>query len=435
MKRVIFTKYSNDRNTDYNIRTDIMEDENGNRFVYKSGVSDGGKRHIKNMYEASASLQKLFSDSIFEINKCEQEDESLLLEYVSGKTLESILDGYLESKNHDAFAMLIKKYAQEMKKIAKEKFVPCEEYYRVFGPSAVDAVDCGAIMPCDIDMIFPNINIVDERWIVLDYEWVFNFPVPVDFVLFRSIYYYLPNREKLLEGIDLYELVGINNKIYDVYKKMEDEFQKHVFEGNVPLWELYEQFGKNFHIAVIEGRNMECVKYYEDHFISEYINVLPDPEGKAVLYIDVDENVRTLAIDPASCNCIVSVDKAKGIAEEEYDILYSNNGVSMDNKTICFNHDDPRFLFDDFRKGIRQIYFEFHISYISEGTGNRICKMIDDFNDMRCSNIAKDESIIEQAKKIDSLEQKIDSLEQEINAIRSSRSWQMTEPIRNITKK
>ena len=105
MEKVIFTKYSNDRNPDYNIKTSIMENEKGNRYVYKTGLSDGGKKHIRNMYENSHKLQDMFSDSIFEINKGEMKDDSLLLEYVYGETMEDILDGYLASKNYDAFTV------------------------------------------------------------------------------------------------------------------------------------------------------------------------------------------------------------------------------------------------------------------------------------------------------------------------------------------
>lgn len=448
MNKTIFTKFSNDRNMDYNIKTSIMEDEKGNRYVYKTGVSDGGKRHIRNVYENSHRLQEMFSDSIFEINKGEMKDDCFLLEYVHGETLEDILDGYLASQNFDAFTALIKKYAYEMRKNAVNKFVPCEDYYRVFGRNAVDSVNCGAMNPCDIDMIFSNIIDFDGKWVVLDYEWVFNFPVPIDFVLFRSIYYYdVPCRVKMLEGINLYELLQIDEKLYDAYKAMDDEFQKYVYHDNIPLWDLYKRFGKRVcSLGKLqiedEKHKIEVIKFYDEHYVSEDIDMFPDEEGKVSVYIDIDETVQTLAIDPASCSCIVYVDKAFGIADDEYEILYGNNGESTDNKTICFKHDDPRFLFDDFRLGIRQIYFEFHVNYINKETGNQICKMISDFNDMRCSNLTKDKLIIEQSENMETLRQEnaeqlqnIETLQQELEDIKNSTSWKITKPMRNITKK
>lgn len=434
MGKIIFTKYSNDRNADYNIKTSIMENEKGHRYVYKTGVSDGGIMHVRNMYENSHKLQDMFTNSIFEINKGEMKDDSFLLEYVYGETLEDTLDGYLASRNYDAFTALMKKYAYEMRKNAVNKFVPCEEYYKVFGKTAVDTSNCGAMTPCDIDMIFPNIIDADGKWIVLDYEWVFNFPVPVDFVLFRAIYYYdVPCRAKMLDGINLFELLEIDEKLYDAYKAMDDEFQKYVFNGNIPLWELYKKFGKKVHFAgglqmEDEKHKMECIRFYADHYVSEYIDMLSAEDGKVAVYIDVDENVQTLAIDPASCSCIVHVDKALGIADDEYEILYGNNGESTDNKTICFNHDDPRFLFDDFRSGIKQIYFEFHVNYIDKETSNHVCKMIGDFNDIRFSNLTKDSLIAEQSENMK-------TLQEELENIKNSTSWKITEPMRNITKK
>ncbi|MCM1288659.1 MAG: hypothetical protein NC240_10150 [Clostridium sp.] len=448
MQKIIFTKYSNDRNPDYNIKTSIMEDGKGNRYVYKTGVSDGGKKHIRNMYENSRKLQEVFSDSIFEINKSEMKDDNLLLEYVYGETLEETLDRYLASKNYDAFTALIKKYAYEMRKNAVNKFVPCEEYYKVFGKTAVDTANCGAMLPCDIDLIFPNIIDADGKWTILDYEWVFNFAIPVDFVLFRAIYYYdFPCRAKLLDGINLCKLLEIDEKLYDVYKAMDDEFQNYVFNGNIPLWELYGKFGKKVHFAgglPMENvkYKIECIRFYADHYVSEYIDIFPDENGKVAVYIDVDESVQTLAVDPASCSCIVHVDKALGIADDEYELLYGNNGESTDNKTIYFNHGDPRFLFDDFHSGIKQIYFEFHINYIDNESSNHICKMIGDFNDIRYSNLTKDSLIAEQSENMKTLRQElteqsenVKALQQELENIKNSTSWKITEPMRNITKK
>ena len=48
-------------------------------------------------------------------------------------------------------------------------------------------------------MIFSNI-ILDEnekengKWTVLDYEWVWDFAIPVQFVIYRALYYHFRNR-------------------------------------------------------------------------------------------------------------------------------------------------------------------------------------------------------------------------------------------------
>ena len=98
MKKVVFSKYSNDRNIKFKIRTDILQDENNRRYVRKVGMTDEGKTHLKTMSEMARQLELVYADSIFETNKASYSDGVLELEYVQGRTLEDMLDTCLSMK-------------------------------------------------------------------------------------------------------------------------------------------------------------------------------------------------------------------------------------------------------------------------------------------------------------------------------------------------
>ena len=50
----------------------------------------------------------------------------------------------------------------------------------------------------DIDMIPQNIIISDTEAVLIDYEWTFTFTVPVDFVIFRFLYYFLEGKYRMM---------------------------------------------------------------------------------------------------------------------------------------------------------------------------------------------------------------------------------------------
>ena len=85
---------------------------------------------------------------------------------------------------------------------------------------------------------------------ILDYEWTFDFPIPIDYVIYRAFYFYSIGERgdkiaKLTGGIDIWEYVGIDSVSCAIYSEMESNFQKYVAGNNIPLWKLYQDVGGN----------------------------------------------------------------------------------------------------------------------------------------------------------------------------------------------
>ena len=72
-----------------------------------------------------------------------------------------------------------------------------------------------------------NIIADGEHWTCLDYEWVFDFPVPVGFVVFRAIYHYYfhHSADAVLPMNDLCAALDISQDRIGTYLQMEAEFQ------------------------------------------------------------------------------------------------------------------------------------------------------------------------------------------------------------------
>lgn len=453
MKKLIYTKFSNDRNINYKIRTEIYQDEKGKRYVQKCGTTDKSSSHIENMYNTYLGLCKQCEDTIFVPNKSSYGEGVISLEYVAGRTLEEEMDICLGKGDVEGFGLLVKAYGENVRKMACEDFSVLDGYKYVFGPEADEPEDAKCMKYSDIDLIFPNIIIEKDskNWTILDYEWTFDIKIPVDFILYRAIHYYEANREKQLKNIDMYELLGVDKSKNEIYEEMEKHFQKYVVADNVPIWELFETMGKPlyFPIGLVEYKMLqdnlkyvEVTQFLEDDFrITTNIKNLADDSGRIKFSFDVEPGVKTIFIDPASIRCMVNIIEMQAHGEEDYAIDYGSNGVSTDNRFILFNNDDPKLMIGDIREGVTSISVEYDIDYLNDNIAFAQQEYIKQCENLKADNLRFQCELLEVADKLGakgqelvSKQQEIDAKQAEINYMTNSLSWKMTKPVRAVRR-
>lgn len=450
MKKIIFSKYSNDRNVRFKIHTDILEDESGKRYVRKVGMTEEGKSHLKVMSEKAQKLSELYQGSIFEINACMYDSEGVLeLEYVQGKTLEDMLDHWLTRGKKEQFEKLVTMYGNAVRSLATESFEPCAEYYEVFGADAYAPQDALAMSYSNVDMIFPNLIENGEKWIVLDYEWTFAMKVPVDFILYRAInYYQTPDRDRQMGDIDLYALLGVDHELSQNFQKMEENFQKFVYAGNTPLWELYGTMGKRYYFPAgmvaakriqEEREKVQIVRFYDNRYESESVQVAPDEHGD----VSVETACRgcnTLRLDLAYASCIIYAKRVTANTDEGIrELPYGTNGVSSDGKLFYFSTAEPQILIGDIQPDYQTVCVEYNIAFVNEAMVHYLEEKNQAFNDLRCENLKKDQELNHQGEElyqyraqVDEIKNKNELLESKITSMENSASWKLTKPMRSV---
>lgn len=65
----------------------------------------------------------------------------------------------------------------------------------------------------NIDILLDNIFIKDNKWIIIDPEWVFDFDIPAEFVLYRS-----------LKDTEYRDCIGLDETITDIFDKWDEHF-------------------------------------------------------------------------------------------------------------------------------------------------------------------------------------------------------------------
>lgn len=247
MEKIIYTKYSNQRNPEFCIRTDIVQTDNG-RVVRKYPTEGASKQHVMNMVDSYSTFATLFAKSKFKANKLTPGKDYVEFEYLECETLEELLDSYLRNKQFDKFEELMRDYAKRVREVYdKEAFTSSEKFVNVFGEREF-APALRASSMVDIDLVFSNILCNEETWVVIDYEWTFDFLIPVDYILWRSCMYYLNGaelRSKIYVIEDLCGFMNVDMANAKTFEDMENYFQsEYCYKDVKALVHLYPKMGQ-----------------------------------------------------------------------------------------------------------------------------------------------------------------------------------------------
>ncbi len=248
-----YIKYNRTRREEFQLKTVIY----GNRRqVEKSALTEEGREHIARFTSQYEPLSA--GNRYLKYLRGEKKDggRTVTFPFLTGRTLLSRLID--EIKNGEVPVDLIRQtidvlLASEIGDI--EPFAPTEEFAGVFGAAEMETLaggtftgggssDAGWQIPClhvsNIDLLFDNVLLTDDGNYCLDYEWVFDFPVPVDFIRYRILFYAYRSFKSLVENCgsldEWLEKFGISPEARTLYDSMERNFQYYVHGENQVLY-------------------------------------------------------------------------------------------------------------------------------------------------------------------------------------------------------
>ena|GEM_PF-894534 len=257
-----YTRFSNERREEMQIRTDVYS----NRVV-KSAFSHQSVLHVGRLVEHGRKLAGVLGSlsvlglplSVNRQTEVTADGDRVTFGFVDGESLESRLDRMVANGEAAAAAKLMLSFVDKLRSLPG--LVPFESSYdfrRWFGdvsPERIVALDGGgnelpvmALPVTDIDMIPQNILLTETEAVLIDYEWTFDFPVPVDYVIFRFLYYYLEGKYRMMykeEAFEnLYRQAGFSESVRQNFLMMETHFQEYVQQAAMILRNEYDMYGK-----------------------------------------------------------------------------------------------------------------------------------------------------------------------------------------------
>ncbi len=244
-----YLKYNRTREEEFQLKTVIYGSSKG-RFVEKSALGPAGEPHIQ-AFAANCEALTNQHEMLKYLRPQEGLDRSSCrFPYLKGRSL----SGRLDEEIHDGQepAELMRQTIDILLAVEEAAVVPfaaSEAFALVFGEESMKALlekeeKDGEQMACfrvsNIDLLFENILLTDDGMYCLDYEWVFSFPIPVEFIRYRILYYAYRQFKSLLAGYDSVsqwlDSFHIGREAQAIYEEMERSFQYYVHGENQRIY-------------------------------------------------------------------------------------------------------------------------------------------------------------------------------------------------------
>ncbi|MBO5093686.1 MAG: class I SAM-dependent methyltransferase [Lachnospiraceae bacterium] len=401
---VTYTRFSNDRAPEYAIRTEIRKtkevggnqgkagDEAAGLEVRKIPLTEEAKAHVRKLEETYHTLEEMYRGSGLLVNRCRMDGDEAVFEYLPGKTLEELLDGCLERGDTAGFRRLFDRYC---KYVRYPKNAPI----------------------CDYDLIFPNLIIQDDKWHLIDYEWISDGQVSPQELILRALYCYGIGADKrkqtslALIGEIMEESGGgetgsgteraasseemrWEEAFLEEIVRKEKAFQKRSTGNRMSMVEIRNEIACPIvPVAELSHRYMEeetrnRVQIYEDcgaGFSEETSYFLPQScrdRKPFTIELETGAKCRSLRIDPALDYCVVRAISLQIDGTErslcEKDILLNGDLISDD--TVVFATQDPNLTICglDSRKDVEErghrVHAELEVTRLSYDVAKSLAK-------------------------------------------------------------
>lgn len=247
-----YTRFSNERRADAQIRTDLYSDR-----VEKRALCREAAEHVLAMGKMEPLLEKSLQGvtvfgkecAVNHVTSADATGRKVVLSFAQGESLEQTLDKMSEAGKEEEVAEVLLGFCRGLKSSpALSEFTITEQFSEIFGEIEHPQQYGWKTLPVsDIDLVCQNILLSDKA-VVIDHEWTFDFPVPVDFLVFRFLYFYMEAKNRTcLENsafAGIYEKAGITEEMREMFLAMETSFQHYVQSGANVLCNSFDAEGK-----------------------------------------------------------------------------------------------------------------------------------------------------------------------------------------------
>lgn len=358
----IYIKYSNERSQSLNICTEIYSNDNCQKKVLKRPLTKYSNKHLSRLplyYEVMSNRYRESKGLYFQ--KCEKEKRGILSTYVFGQSCMDLMAEWAKLGDKKIIIDTFKRLYEYLKVGAESFFINSKEFQDVFGN-----IDLPKELKCsasynNIDLILSNIIVDrDDNWNVIDYEWVFDFPIPIKYILFRSIFYYFKQLGEEWDsfGEEMYAYFNIDKELYDKFIKMEKSFQAYILSGSMPVRHLKQRENIKLFQTPSElfWRTNESVWSVERS--KRLMNVL-GPNHNLELDIELERMWSSIRIDPISQKCVMKINKI--IDGEDNEVVYRTNGKKLTSRCYFFDTKDPQIIINNLNESMKCIHLELEL--------------------------------------------------------------------------
>ena len=425
MRKVLYSKFSKDREKKYQIQTLILE-QDGEKKILKKPIHEEGKAHLENMQKSYPVLSELYRDARVKICPCQATAEGIWFPFVEGESLENRIRFHGETGQYEELKKDFRFLADVIFSVKNmHTFRTSPEFEEIFGnPEFEQSQHSGEIS--NVDMIPANL-LMGDGCTVVDYEWVFPFEIPLEFIYARSLFLQeTVARLDKEQQRELYAMGYVKLEELPVYYEMEVKFQEYVAgkEEKYALSHLY----KKMHCEVHPVRNVDYSQFTSELKVEGFREgnweeidfiLFDQTEIHKTISLDVKKTYDRIRILPERHKCILKIHEISGRKENE-------------KTAISFSHNSELLIIDDYyfleppvlefeNAGFDCLEIQYLIYRKNDGAIDQLVHFIKRERELMDRNLVLTDQVFH--------------MEQRIRRIESLQAYKMYKKMRNIVKR
>lgn len=230
---IVYCRYNTRRKKCFQLITTV--ESRGDNFVINKKA---GHQDSKPFLESLLNKYEILNHSDFPlelVRPYRSEKGTLSFGYLRSDSFDLLLQNATKKSSHIEFLDLLKRYKSLIFSIPQVEIVPCHKFKSIFPDLITSQVSCTRYGCLDLNL--DNIFIDNDSYKLIDYEWVFDFPIPTNFIIFRAITAFYGNHPSLRPAAlmplsSALEELGISKKEQETYMQLEEAFQIYVYGGS-----------------------------------------------------------------------------------------------------------------------------------------------------------------------------------------------------------
>lgn len=354
----IYSKFTKERDKRFQIETAIYVTENGKKAISKRALLPEGQEHIENMYQ---NYQYFKGQGVCLLTPCRIENKAVFFDFITGDSYYTQILQALENKDQARLQDVLEKYKNIFDTMYHEQapFEKTEKFVSIFGDMDIPA-EMLSVKRLNIDLTFDNLVESGENTFVLDYEWIFDFPIPVKFAIYRALFAvalkHKATLNKLMTENELFDYFDIHEEDRKLFAKMNDGFMHYVEGKDYSYSRILNQYKQEVYYFDEEMKTESSyVQIYLDRgtgYSEENSRMFPVLKGQKEVELELNLDPchmpREIRIDPLNTSVMIRMiymeaDTTEGIRKITIEQT-ENNANTCEGNDLVFKSRDPQIL-------------------------------------------------------------------------------------------
>ena len=221
-EEILYVKLNQERKEKFRLLTRIVR-ENGEVRAEKEAMVPQAEEFVEKLEKTGT--ESTGSDKYKNL-PCRAENGKISYPLLTGKTLHQEIAELAQKEDLEEIKALLKKFYQEFFGARQVVDYRTGEFREVFGDHP-GREDYECVCPANVDLICSNIFMGENGNQIIDYEWMFDFPVPVNFIMWRLIhelYTHISELPQLCHEDEMMAEFEIGYTDYEIFMKWTMHF-------------------------------------------------------------------------------------------------------------------------------------------------------------------------------------------------------------------